>query len=173
MKIRIISLIVVVGILLTLIAIPLVQNHLQAANRLKVEHRYLLVTVDGPADWQNQHAVSLIWKEKKIFLPILIKVAHDNEIRMGAEANSIVVKSEKFEVQIQPESTFLASNRPVVTFIPEGRLDTNAFSIATWVVISPQRMPLERNSKNLEDELAQKVQKLIADGNILDLSSTK
>jgi Mlc titration factor MtfA (ptsG expression regulator) len=155
MRIRTLSLLLIGGILLALIAIPLIQDHLLAANRMKVEYRYLLVSAEGFEKGQNQHSVSLIWKDKKFSLPILIKVDQDEKLELGAEANSIFVKSEKLEVQIEPASKFVATNMPVVAFIPESEVKSNTFSTATWVLILPPGLTQEPNTKKLEDELSQ------------------
>jgi hypothetical protein len=153
---------------------------------LEVKYRYLLVDVVGPPEWQKNHSFSVRWQGKDLSLPVVFRVAGVAEnIEMGSGGEifgHLLIGKEKAPVSAKPDTKFQVRNTGVIAFIGEksSKKDTVAFSIATFVAMSPPEHPGELSPIAKDGErdsagkkLEKRVKQVIAAGSVVEVQPAK
>ena len=149
---------------------------------LQIKHRYLLVTVEGPPEWVENHQFSIRWQGQVQTLPVVFRVAGAGEnMRLGALPeieSSLIIGTTKLPVQVEPATEFRVSNEFGVSFMPEPGThgDVTALSIAGWVTVSPKDQPGKTSPMAGNDEFLAtgktvevEVKKLLVAGRVIDV----
>lgn len=135
----------IIGILL-LLSGWLIQRHYEPSRGgLDVHHTYLVVDVEGPPDWRNDHTFSIVWKDQKVSLPIVFKVPMGKDraqFSMGSAGENFArlrIGELQIPVKGNPDVQFHVRNSAVMTIINEesSKPYTAAVSIANLVYVCP------------------------------------
>jgi hypothetical protein len=153
---------------------------------LEVKYRYLVVEAVRPADWQEQHKVSIRWKDKDVPLPVVFRVAgpaEDFELGSAGEISGhLQIGSAKVPVTAAPEAKFRVRNTGAIGILPEqaSRKDRVGLSLAGSVFVSPPDFPGEVGPDPKAGEalsagkrLAKRVRELVEAGHVIDITPEK
>jgi hypothetical protein len=152
------------------------------AAALDIKYRYLVVSIEGPADWVKQHRFLVRWQGKTISLPVAFRVpgpAEDVELGAGPEIMKyLVIGNEEVPVTAKQETEFRVGNEMGVAFYPEKslRAGATAFSLATWVVVCPPDQQGEVSPdadegqiKRVGNKVERRLHELIDEGRVIDV----
>ena len=153
---------------------------------LDLKHRYLLIDVAGPPEWEKKHAFSIKWKDKDVPLPVVIRVTGElNGFDLGSGGEifgHLVIGKEKAPVSATPDTEFQVRNTGISAFISEKRTqkDSVAISIASSVLMSPPSHPGElapaadkEETESAGKKLEKRIKELIAAGRVIDVQASR
>jgi len=149
---------------------------------LEIKYRYLIVSIEAPAAWEKAHAFSIQWQGKTVPLPVAFRIpgpAENYSLGAGPEQlKYLKIGKDKLPVTAKPDTQFRVGNELGFAIIPEksSRPEVVAFSLATWVAVSPPEQPgavgpdLEKDEmKRAGNKLEKRLKELIAAGRVIDL----
>jgi hypothetical protein len=152
------------------------------APALEVKHRYLVVSIEGPADWVKQHQFSIRWQGKTVSLPVAFRIpGPGDKVKLGAgpeREKYLIIGNQEVPVTAKPETQFRVGNELGFAFHPEEshRKGVVAFSLANWVVVCPRDQPGEvspdadnKEIKRVGNIVEERLQKLLAEKRVIDV----
>jgi len=153
---------------------------------LEVKYRYLLVTVEGPADWVKEHRFSTNWQGKPVTLPVAFRVAGPAEnVKLGAGPEILKylkIGESTLPVIAEPETEFRVGNELGFGVHPEKSPRTGgmAFSLVHWVVVAPLDQPGEVSPyldnaevKRASNKVEKRLQQLLAQARVIDVEGER
>jgi hypothetical protein len=154
----------------------------ERAPSLEVKNRYLVVSIEAPGDWAKKHTFSIDWQGKTVTLPVVFRVAGPaDKFKLGAGPEImkyLQIGNKEIPVTAQPDTPFRVGNELGFGMVPENASSGNAvaFSLASWVAVSPPDYPGPSHPTAGRAELeragnlvAQRLQELLAAGRVIDV----
>jgi hypothetical protein len=149
---------------------------------LAVRNAYLLVSVEAPPDWADQHRPSITWGGKEVRLPVVFRYRFTGSSGpdWGAtpeEAKqSLSVQGVEVPVRVTPAVACRVSNEPAFGLITEwSRPRETELSLATWVSVGPPDRPVVRPDQadgqmlTRGSNVVRRIEELVAAGQVIDV----
>jgi hypothetical protein len=153
---------------------------------LEVKYRYLVVSIEAPDEWVKRHRFTIQWERKTVELPVAFRIAGPaDKFKLGAGPeimHYLAIGDEEVPVTGTPDTKFRVGNELGFAMIPEksSRQGAVAFSLVTWVAISPVDQPGQVGPDGNKAEmaeagntLAKRLKELIAAGRVIDLQPSR
>ncbi|QJW98597.1 hypothetical protein [Frigoriglobus tundricola] len=151
---------------------------------LAVRDAYLLVSVEAPPAWAEQHRPSIMWGGKEVRLPVVFRgpFTGTSGPEWGAtpeEAKqSLTMMGVEVPVRVTPTVACRVSNEPAFGLIPErgGKRRETTLSVATWVTVGPADRPAVIGSNEVRgrahaagEYVLSQIEELVAAGHVIDV----